>query len=433
MQTPINRRAMLAATSAGLVATSLSGAEPDGKITGPMVGHLDTTSANIWFRAGKAGTFVLKLHPEDSDRVAQQITGVASVENDLCVTFHAGRLKPDTRYRYAIYAGDQMVAGGDGFHFTTPAGQATPAKTVLAFGSCADNKPLKIWSQMKQQGAQGLVLLGDTPYIDSTNLARARQRHRAFLAEPTLAALTRNTPVWGTWDDHDFAGNNTDGRVKGKENTRQAFLEYRANREAGHDGQGIYTSFRRGGVEVFLLDTRWFARTEQSPVDASKPTLLGRRQWKWLLDSLKASTAEFKIIACGMIWDDKENRESDDWGSYTHERDALFQFIGKQKISGVVLIGGDIHCSRLLRYKTTAVAGYPLHQFIVSPLHDRTIESLNVPHPDLVHGEAIPHVWLRLEVDTTVEPARLHAKWEQMNGRKMWDITLTTKQLTARG
>jgi alkaline phosphatase D len=52
-----------------------------------------------------------------------------------------------------------------------------------------------------------------------------------------------------------------------------------------------------------------------------------------------------------MIWDDKENFESDDWGSYTHERAELFDFIGRENISGVLLIGGDIHCSRLLKYK----------------------------------------------------------------------------------
>jgi alkaline phosphatase D len=148
-----------------------------------------------------------------------------------------------------------------------------------------------------------------------------------------------------------------------------------------------------------------------------------------LLRSLQESTAPFKLITCGMIWDDKENKESDDWGTYTHERQALFDFLGQSRISGVVLVGGDIHCSRLLRYKTEHQVGYPLHQFIVSPIHDRTIADLNVAHPDLIEGAAIPHVWLRLEVDTTQKPATLHAEWVQMNGQKMWDITLNQQQL----
>ena len=130
-----------------------------------------------------------------------------------------------------------------------------------------------------------------------------------------------------------------------------------------------------------------------------------------------------------MIWDDKENSESDDWGTYTHERTALFDFLGESRISGVMLIGGDIHCSRLLRYETEQQVGYPLHQMIVSPIHNGTIPSLNVSHPDLIEGAAVPHVWLRLEVDATQQPATLHAQWVQMDGRKMWDITLNEEQL----
>ena len=144
---------------------------------------------------------------------------------------------------------------------------------------------------------------------------------------------------------------------------------------------------------------------------------------------LTKSTAPFKVIACGMIWDDKKSGESDDWETYSHERSALFDFLGAKNISGVVLIGGDIHCSRLLRYKTEEQVGYPLYQLIVSPIHNSTIPSLNVAHPVLIKGAAIPHVWLRLEADTTRQPATLNAEWVQMNGRKMWDLKLDENDL----
>ena len=53
----------------------------------------------------------------------------------------------------------------------------------------------------------------------------------------------------------------------------------------------------------------------------------------------------------------------------------------------------------------------------------------HVNHPDLIHGAAIPHVWLRLEVDTTKQPATLHAKWMQMEGQKMWELKLSEADL----
>ena len=36
----------------------------------------------------------------------------------------------------------------------------------------------------------------------------------------------------------------------------------------------------------------------------------------------------------------------------------------------------------------------------------------------------------RIEVDSTRKPATLHAQWVQMNGRKMWDLTLNEDQLS---
>ena len=56
------------------------------------------------------------------------------------------------------------------------------------------------------------------------------------------------------------------------------------------------------------------------------------------------------LLMTGMIWDDKKNGEKDDWHTYRHEREAIFDFIAKNRISGCVLMSGDIHVSRALRY-----------------------------------------------------------------------------------
>jgi alkaline phosphatase D len=425
----VSRRTFNASVAAGVVGAS-AGASRTATETpvGPMVGHVSSTSAILWYRPTETGRFSLLSRAIDAGSEVRAV-GDSTDENDRSITWLLEGLKPATRYEYIIQSESKALVVGKEYYFDTAPEDGRPARVCLAFGSCAHNKPLPLWTQIEEREAQGLVLLGDTPYIDSTNLATARQKHRQFLSIPQLAAVVRHMPVWGTWDDHDFGANDSDGRLKGKEQSRQAFIEYRANESYGERDQGIYTKFRYGPVEVFLLDTRWFARTEPSPVDPNKPTLLGHRQWQWLLKSLRESTAPFKLIACGVIWDDKENSESDDWGTYTHERTALFDFLGESHISGVMLIGGDIHCSRLLRYKTEQQVGYPLHQMIVSPIHDSTIPSLNVAHPDLIEGAAVPHVWLRLEVDATQQPATLHAQWVQMNGRKMWDITLNEEQL----
>ena len=89
--------------------------------------------------------------------------------------------------------------------------------------------------------------------------------------------------------------------LKAKQTAAKAFSEYRPNPSVGENEQGIYTKFKSGPVEVFLLDARWFARTEVSKHNGI-PTLLGEQQWAWLEKSLKDSTAPYKVLACGMIF-----------------------------------------------------------------------------------------------------------------------------------
>ena len=147
---------------------------------------------------------------------------------------------------------------------------------------------------------------------------------------------------------------------------------------------------------------------------------------------MKASKATFKILACGAIWDDKKNGESDDWGTYMHERAALFNFIAKQRIGGVILMGGDIHVSRALRYPTEKSVGYPIHQFIVSPMHHSTIKSLNVPHPALIRDALEPNVFMKLVADTTAKPATLTATWINKDGKEIFDVRTDARVLASR-
>jgi alkaline phosphatase D len=276
-------------------------------------------------------------------------------------------------------------------------------------------------------------MLGDTPYIDSTELAVQRRRYREFFAVPELASLLRSTPLHAVWDDHDFGKNDTDGRLKGKEHSRQAFLEYHANPLAGDGKEGIYTSFRRGPVEVFLLDTRWFSGTEPSFADPAKTTLLGRTQWQWLTDGLKKSTATFKIIAAGMIWNGAVRpNKTDHWMNYPYERDALFRFIGDNRISGVVLVGGDIHRCRALRLPVEALAGYNLYEFIASPLANDVHTDSNVPTAALLHDAGEPHSFVLITADGAAKPPKLTAECRNGEGTVLFSVDVSGDELRAR-
>ncbi len=353
-------------------------------------------------------------------------------ERDFCVVFDVNGLAHSTRYEYTL----STAEGNAGGWFETAPAPGLASVVRIAFGSCAreDESTAAVWRRMGESGADAVVLLGDTPYIDSTELEVQRRRYREFAGMPAMAELVAHTPLYATWDDHDFGRNDTDGNLPGKENSRRAFVEYRANPSAGDGTQGIYTSFRRGPVQVFLLDTRTFAGTEPSPFDAARPSLLGAAQWRWLEAELKASSATFKVLASGMIWNGATRpNKPDHWMSYPHEREALFRMLGRLEVSGVMLVGGDIHRSRLLRHPTQETAGYALWEWITSPMHGSVIESANAPHPALVHDVGEPNAFLLLTFDTRSRPARATGQVLNAAGDELFRRRLRSDELQAKG
>jgi alkaline phosphatase D len=429
---PLLPRRDFLTTALALGAAPLVGRAADAAhdLIGPMLGHVDDTTALVWLRSARAGEYTLEVAPIVGGK-ARRLALPAREEDDFCLHWRVADLQPATTYRYRILQGEREIAAAADQLFTTAPAPDQPARVRLAVSSCAkeDEGSRAVWRRMVDEKVEGVVLLGDTPYIDSTELEKQTRRYREFAAVPEYQDLLRSRPGWWTWDDHDFAGNDSSGQAAGKENSRLVFTRYRSQPAYGDGEGGIYTSFRRGPIEVFLLDTRWYSMTEPSFAGSHRPSLLGAKQWQWLQKGLLASTAPFKVLACGVIWDDKENSESDDWGTYKHELTAIQKFIGEHKIPGVVLMGGDIHASRVLRYKTRPVVGYDLVQFIASPIHGSTIPSLNVYNPDLVRSAVEPNVFLRVEADNTVAPAVLDAALINKNGETVFSYRLTTDDL----
>lgn len=356
--------------------------------SGPIIGDLTAHSIRIWVKSDRPGRTSVLLHGGKEEerscglwtRGDRDNTGFVQVVN----------LEENTRYTYSIDGKRH-----DDWWFRT---RSTTDETCrIAFGSCANEGEgsSSVWRRIEAEKATALVLLGDTPYIDTTDLARQRERYMEFASVPAFASLVAHTPLYSIWDDHDFGRNDTDGTLPDKENSRRAFLEYRPNPDYGEDGEGIYTNFRQGPVEVFLLDARWFART-QGGEDA--PTLLGAKQWDWLERSLRASTAPYKVLACGMVFNGAVRPgKTDCWGAYPAEYARLLDVIAGTGATGVVLVSGDLHWSRVIRHDTKDTIGYDLIECVTSPIHEKLIKAADAPHPGLLFSAGAPNSFLLLE------------------------------------
>ena len=387
---------------------------------GPMVGKVEPEQVRIWCRATEAGQKIkaILIDAEGAELATSQ--AISSEDRDLTVELVLqAKLLPGHRYRYRILADGIAVAeGADQIIVGPPLAQG---RATLVFGSCANPKRYgkgEIWRQIYQQEPDALVLLGDTPYIDTTNLARQRGAYRAFWQQPFVASLIRRIPVLATWDDHDYGKNDSVGTIPGRANSRQAFAEYHALGPIGDGaGGGIYSKHRLGPIELFILDTRWYGQTEPSPFDADRPTLLGAAQWKWLKQGLEESRAPFKIITCGMIFNGATRpNKVDHWGYYPHERQALLDQIRESSISGVLIVTGDIHRCRHLSYPATEGAGYRIDEWITSPLANSVIGAANAPHPALVFDGGEKNVFLHVEADATGSEPTMRCRLIRGNG-----------------
>lgn len=412
---------------------------------GPFVGNLRPNRAGAWGREAEAGTVEWFLSRPSLDGPSIPVReGSVAVDMERDGTWQAdlGVLRAATDYelRVGFRATSEGVDGPPAVRpvgrFRTPPEESQPRTTRLGFGSCAHHRlfPVQpIWDAIERARVEAFFSLGDAPYIDTPDLTIQRESYREFYGIENFARLRQSVPMYATWDDHDFGWNDSVGTLKGKEGSRRAFLEYHIQPSAGSGSEGIYTRARHGAVEVFLLDTRWFAKTGPSFANARAMTLLGEEQWSWLQDGLLASKAPFKVLACGMVWNGAVRPfKRDHWGSYPDEFNALMDFIGDHEIEGVVLVGGDIHRTRVLRHGTAERAGYDLPELITSPLANVVSLIAEVESPEVLLDAGEPESFLLLEADTTVEPATLSARFLDSRNRAFLEFTTNLEELTTK-
>ena len=404
---------------------------------GPAVFVHGEDRATVWMRAGvsaavPADSAILRCTMRDESGEELVVEARPDAERDATVHFAFTGLAAGTDYRYVITRaadGVELARGG----FTQLSTDAR--RTRLAFGSCADidESTARTWRQIGRESPDALVLIGDTPYIDTTDLAVQRARYRLFDGAPDFERLTASMPLFATWDDHDFGKNDTDGRLPGRENSRRAFLEYRPIDPAGDGAGGLYTSFRSGPVEVFIVDTRWFAKTEPAPERADLPSLLGEAQWAWLAKGLRESTAPCKVVASSMVWNNRVRPlKGDCWGAYPHEFERFQRIVRESKATGVVLVSGDVHRSRVLVHPTRDAVGYDLVEFVTSPLHARVHSDAAVTGPEVVFDRGVASSFLLLEARESGAGGSLTARFVSATGETFHTHTVDVGALVPR-
>ncbi|MFW5709859.1 MAG: alkaline phosphatase D family protein, partial [Bacteroidota bacterium] len=94
---------------------------------------------------------------------------------------------------------------------------------------------------------------------------------------------------------------------------------------------------------------------------------LGFEQQDWLKETLKNSTAPFKVISSGTMWSDYVSNGKDSWGTWDKlGREEIFNLIEKENIPGVLLISGDRHGAR--GFTIPRPSGFSFYEFEAASL-----------------------------------------------------------------
>ncbi len=223
---------------------------------------------------------------------------------------------------------------------------AEPLKRFI-FGSCNDQtKAQPLWQDMLKRRPDLFIWGGDNVYVDrepKTNLARA---FRKQLANKDYRRFRSKIKIIGTWDDHDYGGNNTNGFYPRKREAQRVFLDFMREPADSprREQEGIYVSYRFGRIKFILLDNRYFLDLDPNAA------VLGEEQWKWLEDELRGSDAEVTFIQSGLSILSPVIPFSDGtWANYPKERNRLLDLVERMQTKGVVFLTGDMHFSSIFR------------------------------------------------------------------------------------
>ena len=240
--------------------------------------------------------------------------------------------------------------------------------TRIAFGSCNHQSlPQEMWENILVHRPDIWVWLGDNIYGDTRNIEKMKKKYNKQLSKPNYLTFLKYVPVIGTWDDHDFGGNNVDKSYPMKRETQQLFLDFIGEPLSSErrNQEGIYASYVFGEpgkqVKFILLDIRYH---KEKPGQNSD--ILGEAQWKWLQEELQNSTAQIHFIATGtQFTSDKKTTER--WLQFPASVKRMHDLIRTSKTPGIIFLSGDIHCGEMMVNNSPDLP-YPLYEFTSSGL-----------------------------------------------------------------
>jgi alkaline phosphatase D len=322
-------------------------------------------------------------------QVVRQGDVTTSAARDHTVKVDVAGLDPGRTYFYVFETGGERSPVGR--TKTLPAGPVQRLR--LATVSCA-NYPAGFFNVYRliaqRSDLDAVVHLGDyiyefangeygdgtplnrlpRPLGESITLADYRQRYATYRTDPDLQEVHRQHPFIAVWDDHELAndawsrGAQNHNPGEGEWSVRRAaawktYMEWMPVREQPGADIRLYRTFRFGSlVELVMLDTRAL-RDQQVPPDdlagvaSQSRHLLGAGQEAWLYETLNGSQRDglrWRLLGqqtmfSRLVPPGRPVQSPDAWEGYQAERERVFGFLQRTRMSNLAILTGDFHSS----------------------------------------------------------------------------------------
>lgn len=126
----------------------------------------------------------------------------------------------------------------------------------------------------------------------------------------------------------------------------------------------IFTSFRKGDAEFFLLDDRLLADADRSPNRPEKQ-MFGPAQMRWLKNALVNSTASFNVYRRRKP-DVQRRKQIRRLAKFPARKKGIPDFVAEARITGLFFLTGDRHHTELAKIERPGT--YPIYELTCSPL-----------------------------------------------------------------
>ncbi|MCW5802935.1 MAG: alkaline phosphatase D family protein [Deltaproteobacteria bacterium] len=458
----LTRRGFLAGSVASVAAACGKAPTVTGKrpvVThGVQSGDVGSGRGNVWARCDEPARMVVEWDTTPSFARARRVTGpLVSPEGDLTGAVTLDGLPDGQTIAYRVRFEREAARGASEWvagRFATPrADRVRVAWTGDTCGQGYGRNPefgglLGFKALREAQPSlfinSGDLIYGDNPIlpeqklddgriwknISNERVARVAQSLDDFRArfaynfeDEHLRAFAADVSVIAQWDDHETHNNwypdqrLDDDRYTERDINRLAARALRATYEWYPITRGPVNRVIRHGplLDVVVVDCRSFRSANDANLDHPR-AMLGGPQATWLVETLAASTARWKIVACDQpftmqVTDGPNAQEG--WANTDHgpprgrevELARILAGLHAQRTRNVVWVTADVHFAAAHHCDPTRArfADFdPFWQFIAGPIHAGTFRTDPL---DATFGPEVKFEWMPDEGKGNLPPS----------------------------